>query len=230
MVEVDNFGAATLVVAADEWVDAIRGRRDAGVRVFEMLTVVDQLDRGFDVVAVLRDDRDGSQVLVQTTVPREGAAVSSLVGVFVGADWYEREAYEMFGVTFEGHPGLTPLLLADGSPHYPWLQFPLRKDEWLRRRVQTPWPGVKEPGESGEVGQLDSPSEKSGPEKPGSEKRGSERPGLDSPSEKPASQKPASDKPASDKPASDKPASDKPASGRARRRARPLGIPPEDPR
>ena len=220
MVEVDNFGAATLVVAADEWVDAIRGRRDAGVRVFEMLTVVDQLDRGFDVVAVLRDDRDGSQVLVQTTVPREGAAVSSLVGVFAGADWYEREAYEMFGVTFEGHPGLTPLLLADGSPHYPWLQFPLRKDEWLRRRVQTPWPGVKEPGESGEVGQLDSPSEK-----PASQKPASDKPGLDSPSENPAS-----DKPASDKPASGKPGSEKPASGRARRRARPLGIPPEDPR
>jgi len=96
----------------------------------------------------------------------------------------------------------------------------LRKDEWLRRRVQTPWPGVKEPGESGEVGQLDSPSEK-----PASQKPASDKPGLDSPSENPAS-----DKPASDKPASGKPGSEKPASGRARRRARPLGIPPEDPR
>ena len=155
MGEVDNFGAATVVVAPADWTDVIRRRRDAGARVFEMLTVIDQLDRGFDVVVALRDDRDGSQVLVTTTVSRDSAAVPSLVGVFAGADWYEREAYEMFGVTFEGHPGLTPLLLADGSP-----QFPLRKNEWLQRRVQTPWPGVKEPGESGEVDQLDAASEK----------------------------------------------------------------------
>jgi NADH-quinone oxidoreductase subunit C len=51
----------------------------------------------------------------------------------------------MFGILFEGHPNLVPLLLPDGFQGHP-----LRKDFVLAARVAKPWPGAKEPGESGQ--------------------------------------------------------------------------------
>ncbi len=53
----------------------------------------------------------------------------------------------MFGVDFDGHPNLVPLLLPDGFEGHP-----LRKDFVLAARVAKPWPGAKEPGESDEGG------------------------------------------------------------------------------
>ncbi len=49
----------------------------------------------------------------------------------------------MFGITFDGHPHLVPLLLPDGFEGHP-----LRKDFVLAARVAKPWPGAKDPGES----------------------------------------------------------------------------------
>ena len=59
------------------------------------------------------------------------------------AGWHERETFEMFGVVFDGHPNLVPLLLPDGFEGHP-----LRKDFVLASRVAKAWPGAKEPGES----------------------------------------------------------------------------------
>src|SRR5262249_22318643 len=70
-------------------------------------------------------------------------AVPSIVEVYPGAAWHEREAYEMFGVDFPGHPDLAPLLLAPEFEGHP-----LRKDFVLASRVVKPWPGAVEPGES----------------------------------------------------------------------------------
>ncbi len=49
--------------------------------------------------------------------------VPSSTGLWPGADWHEREAFDMFGITFSGHPDLRRILMWDGYPH-----FPLRKD------------------------------------------------------------------------------------------------------
>jgi NADH-quinone oxidoreductase subunit C len=74
-------------------------------------------------------------------VPRAEPRLDSLVPVFAGADWHERETHEMFGIEFAGHPGLAPLLLPPGFEGHP-----LRKDFVLATRVATAWPGEKEPG------------------------------------------------------------------------------------
>jgi NADH-quinone oxidoreductase subunit C len=63
--------------------------------------------------------------------------------VWTGANWHERETFEMFGVVFDGHPNLVPLLLPDGFEGHP-----LRKEFVLASRVAKAWPGAKEPGES----------------------------------------------------------------------------------
>jgi len=61
---------------------------------------------------------------VKVFAPREeGAAFPSVADLWPAADWHEREAFEMFGMTFEKHPDLRRLLLADD-----WVGFPLRKD------------------------------------------------------------------------------------------------------
>ena len=67
-----------------------------------------------------------------------GAVTGRCKGILLG-----RETFEMFGVIFEGHPHLVPLLLPDGFEGHP-----LRKDFVLAARVAKAWPGAKEPGES----------------------------------------------------------------------------------
>jgi NADH:ubiquinone oxidoreductase subunit C len=80
---------------------------------------------------------------LRTTVAHDDARLASLTDVWAGAAWHERETYEMFGIVFEGHPNLVPLLLPDGFEGHP-----LRKDFVLASRVAKAWPGAKEPGES----------------------------------------------------------------------------------
>ena len=63
--------------------------------------------------------------------------VGTWTGTYPGADWHEREAYEMFGITFVGHPGLRKLYLPgdfEGNP--------MRKDFPLLARLIKPWPGI----------------------------------------------------------------------------------------
>jgi NADH-quinone oxidoreductase subunit C len=65
---------------------------------------------------------DPRRVRVQAWLD-DGDAIGSVVGVWAAADWFEREAYDMFGVTFTGHPNLVRILMADD-----WEGHPLRKD------------------------------------------------------------------------------------------------------
>ncbi len=82
-------------------------------------------------------------VLLRTTVPAVVASVPSIVDIFAGAGWYERETFEMFGIDFVGHPALRKLLLTDE-----FSGNPLRKDFVLASRVVKAWPGEKEPGDA----------------------------------------------------------------------------------
>jgi len=74
---------------------------------------------------------------VKVDVDEAQPAVASWVSVYPGADWHEREAWEMYGVRFDGHPSLRHLYLpAEFEGH------PLRKDFPLLARVVKPWPGL----------------------------------------------------------------------------------------
>ena len=140
----DAFGTPTLDVPAAAWVEAAtRARDELGLRFFDWLSAVDELDAGFRVVLHLADLTTGQRLLLRTLVPRAEARVDSLAAVFPGAAWHERETAEMFGLDFVGHPGLEPLLLPDD-----FTGNPLRKEFLLQARQDRPWPGAKEPGES----------------------------------------------------------------------------------
>ncbi|MFI7438374.1 NADH-quinone oxidoreductase subunit C [Nonomuraea indica] len=140
----ESFGEITLDVTAGDWIDVLTALRDSGYAFFDWLTGVDDTPEGFLVVANVYDPLERHRLLVRTRVPRADPRLASAVGVYRGADWHERETCEMFGVIFEGHPNLVPLLLPDGFEGHP-----LRKDFILAARVAKQWPGAKEPGESG---------------------------------------------------------------------------------
>ncbi len=145
--QADSFGPAAIDVPASSWVAAHEVLRDAvGLTYFDFLTASDELTDGFRVVSHLADIWGGSHVdhlLVRTLVPRDKPVLATLTDLYAGANWHERETFEMFGITFENHPNLIPLLLPDGFEGNP-----LRKEFVLASRVAKPWPGAKEPGES----------------------------------------------------------------------------------
>ncbi|THV27588.1 NADH-quinone oxidoreductase subunit C [Glycomyces paridis] len=128
-------------VDAKDWHEAVRACRDEiGCDFFDWLSAVDEGPEGFRIVAHLWSVAGRRGVLLRAMLT-EGA-VDSVVDLYPGADWHERETHEMFGVDFPGHPGLEPLLLAPEFEGHP-----LRKDFVLASRVVKPWPGAKEPGE-----------------------------------------------------------------------------------
>ncbi len=143
------FARAGVTVPPDGWLDAVRTARDdgeLGCDFFDWLGGVDEQDeqdRGYAVVAHLWSTAHRHGVLLRAELPRSAPVLASVVGVYPGAAWYERETHEMFGIDFTGHPGgLRPLLLSAQFEGYP-----LRKDFILASRVAKPWPGAKEPGE-----------------------------------------------------------------------------------
>ena len=140
----DRWARATVEVPPPQWIAAVRAARDRlGCDFFDWLSAVDELDRGYAVVAHLWSTAQRHGVLVRTHVPRDQPALDTIVDVYPGAAWHERETHEMFGVDFDGHPGLAPLLL---PPEFEG--HPLRKDFVLASRAAKDWPGAKEPGES----------------------------------------------------------------------------------
>ncbi len=139
----ESSGEITADVQAGDWIDLLEFVRSEGYVFFDWLTGVDDPPDGFQVVAHVFDPVSRERLLLRTRVSRADPRLPSAVGVFRGADWHERETFEMFGVVFEGHPNLIPLLLPEGFEG-----FPLRKDFVLAARVAKAWPGAKEPGES----------------------------------------------------------------------------------
>jgi NADH-quinone oxidoreductase subunit C len=137
---------AVVDVPVARWRAAVGAARDPealGCDFFDWLSAVDELDDGFAVVAHLWSTRHRYGVLLRARVSRENPVVESVVDLFPGAAWHERETFEMFGIAFASHPDLRPLLLPpafEGNP--------LRKEFVLASRVAKAWPGAKEPGES----------------------------------------------------------------------------------
>jgi NADH:ubiquinone oxidoreductase subunit C len=109
-------------IAPGRLVEAGRVVRDAGY-FFESLTCVDRLDPHgiFELLYSFNRYESPSRVVFRVWAPKD-EAVPTLSGVFGGANWNEREAWELFGVAFAGHPHLTWLLLPEGTAWRPLLK------------------------------------------------------------------------------------------------------------
>ncbi|GBD29840.1 NADH-quinone oxidoreductase chain 5 [bacterium HR32] len=120
-------GDATVVVRRERVVEALRALREDPWR-FEMLVDLTAWDRfpaepRFEVVYHLLSPSRGERLRVKTRAPGDDPTVPSAVAVFPGANWFEREVWDLFGVRFEGHPNLVRILMPDD-----WEGHPLRRD------------------------------------------------------------------------------------------------------
>ncbi|MGW6864578.1 NADH-quinone oxidoreductase subunit C, partial [Streptomyces sp. NPDC054912] len=135
----------TVDVPVGSWIPSLEIARDKlGCTYFDWLSAVDEPGTGFRICAhlVSLENHRVRRLLLRTTVPHGAPSLPSAVAVYAGAEWHERETFEMFGVTFTDHPHLVPLLLPENFEGHP-----LRKDFVLAARVAKAWPGAKEPGE-----------------------------------------------------------------------------------
>ena len=116
--------AAVSVPVAD-WTAFAEAARDAGFDTFIDIAAVDHYRDAprFEVALNLLNTKDAQRIVASTRVPYDDPTVPSLTGVFAGANFYEREAYDLIGIDFPGHPDLTRILLPDD-----WEGHPLRKD------------------------------------------------------------------------------------------------------
>jgi NADH-quinone oxidoreductase subunit C len=158
----DDFRTAKVRVPRECWVEAHRALKEH-LPFFSWLSAIDwssevavgdpvegePVEERFEVLTRLADVSAGEAVLVSTDLPRDDPRLDSLAGVYGGADWHEREAADMFGITFIGHPNPTNIYLPDGFEGHP-----LRKSHPLLSRDVKPWPGAVEvaplPSASGE--------------------------------------------------------------------------------
>ena len=120
-------GELTLVVAREKIADVLVTLRQDSQCLFEVLIDICGVDypereQRFDVVYHLLSPRRNQRIRVKCTTD-EDTAVPSVVDVFPAANWFEREAYDMYGIMFSGHPDLRRILT-----DYGFKGHPLRKD------------------------------------------------------------------------------------------------------
>ena len=113
------------VVKAENLVEVATALRDEmGYDYLSSVTAVDYLAEGkMEVVYHARKTTGGSPLVFRVQVPRDQSTVPSLTSVYPGAEFQEREAYDLFGVHFTGHPDLRRILMWEGFKGYP-----MRKD------------------------------------------------------------------------------------------------------
>jgi NADH-quinone oxidoreductase subunit C len=111
-------------IAGDRWVEFAQfAKHDLHCHYFSFLTAVDWKEQGLEVLYRVENLDERLELTVRARLGPGVTRCPSLTGVYRGADWMERECYDMFGVVFDGHPDLRRILLAQD-----WEGHPLRKD------------------------------------------------------------------------------------------------------
>ena len=168
----ENFKDATLEfetiniqIDSKDWIETHKKLRDEfNLKFFSWLSAIDwdnevsvgeapkeSVSPSFEIITCVSDLANTNLVTVSTSISKSEPNINSLIEVYDGANWHEREAYEMFGISFANHPNLEKLYLPDGYEGNPML----KSFELISREVK-PWPGdvdvegMPEDSESGE--------------------------------------------------------------------------------
>jgi NADH-quinone oxidoreductase subunit C len=116
--------ALSLALPRERWLAFGRfASHELGCRYFNWLSAIDWKEQGLEVLCRVENLDAGLVVTMRTRLGPGETRCASLAPVWRGADWMERECYDMFGVAFEGHPDLRRILLSED-----WEGHPLRKD------------------------------------------------------------------------------------------------------
>ena len=128
---VEGNGPLVIEIPVDQWRSFAQFAKDAlGCRFFNFLSAVDWKDAGLEVVALVDNLDDQVSVRLKTRLAAGPAGAGhdhaprcpSLVPVYRGANWMERECYDMFGIAFDDHPDLRRILLGDDWQGHPLLK------------------------------------------------------------------------------------------------------------
>jgi NADH-quinone oxidoreductase subunit C len=105
--------------------------KEAGFDYLNCLSAVDRIANGeLEVVYHLSSLSQPTKILVRVRIPRADPIIRSVVPLWGTADWHEREAFDMMGIQFDGHPDLRRILTSED-----WVGYPLRKDYQDERLV-----------------------------------------------------------------------------------------------
>jgi NADH-quinone oxidoreductase subunit C len=121
-------GETTVVVKRNvvvELLQFLKDTPDLNYNFLADLTARDNLpaEPRFVMVYQLRELQSNTSLRVECPLPSPETEIPSVTGVFINANWYEREVFDLFGITFAGHPDLRRILMPDD-----WQGHPLRKD------------------------------------------------------------------------------------------------------
>ena len=130
-------GENTYIVAPENVVEILKILKDELEFLYLVdLTAVDYLGiktPRFEIVYYLHrfgeDYDDNIRIRIKTKITEENPSIDSVTSLWTGADWLEREVYDMFGIVFKGHPDLRRILMPEDYEEYP-----LRKDFDVRNR------------------------------------------------------------------------------------------------
>ncbi|MBY0225501.1 MAG: NADH-quinone oxidoreductase subunit C [Hyphomicrobium sp.] len=137
-----RYGELTVTIDRDQIAKVLRFLRDDGRCRFEVLIDICGVDyperaERFDVVYHLLSPRLNQRIRIKLSTD-DATPVASAVEIFAAANWFEREAYDMYGILFSGHPDLRRLLT-----DYGFQGFPLRKDFPLTGYVEVRYDDAK---------------------------------------------------------------------------------------
>lgn len=127
-------GDDTAVVKKEDILEICKFLRDDEELLFNFmmdLTAVDYLGREprFEVVYHLYSLKFNRRVRIKAKVTEDDCSIDSIVPIWISANWFEREAFDLYGITFKGHPELRRILLYEGFEGHP-----LRKDYPIKKR------------------------------------------------------------------------------------------------
>lgn len=112
------------ITASGTDIEAVAAAMDDLGFTLEAISGVDwPAEEAMELVYDFNKMADGGRIGIRVRVSREKPELPSISKIFGGANWHEREAHDMFGIVFLGHPNLTPLLLPEDATIHP-----LRKD------------------------------------------------------------------------------------------------------
>lgn len=137
-------GQASVTIKKDRMLEIFRYLHDEPSLNFDFpkdLCGVDyqgKRDVRFEVVYHLYSVKHEHMIRIKVPVSESDCSVDSVVPIWIGVDWHERECYDMYGIEFKGHPDLRRILLPED-----WEGFPLRKD-YPAKGPEKEWPGFEE--------------------------------------------------------------------------------------
>src|SRR5215471_1010252 len=140
---VATLGQQIIRVKRESYLELCRFLHDDEEALFDMccdLTAThwpDKAQEEFDVVILLYSVPKNRRLRVKASIP-DGEAIPSVTAIWSGADWMEREVFDMFGIRFEGHPDLRRILLPEDWPGHPLRKgYPVeyRDNEWTDKHL-----------------------------------------------------------------------------------------------